>query len=667
MELTLGVAAHVDAGKTSLCERLLERTGVLRRFGRVDHGDAFLDDSPLERARGVTIYGGQASFTLPRAGGGTLHVTLMDTPGHVDFAGETERALGVLDAALLVVSCAEGVQSHTATLLRMLRARGIPTLIFLNKTDREGADRERVARQLAQKLSADCVPLWLERAQLAEELAARDEALLERHFDGTARREDYLAGARRALASGALLPVLAGSAMTGEGVDALLEAIAALCVTDYESRIGLPFSGRVYRVRRADGVRMTYLKATQGQLSAREPVATPQGAHKADALYAVQGARLTGVPQLCAGQTAAVAGLAARPGDVVGEGARSTLPELTPVMSVEVEPVPPLDRRALLAHLRELEEEDPLLCVRAERGALSVGVMGEVQIEVLESVLRTRFGDSVAIKPPRTLYRETIAAPAVGVGHYEPLRHYAEAWLLLEPAAPGSGVTFAAACPPNTLETNWQRLVGTHVLEREHPGVLTGSPLTDVRVTLLAGRAHLKHTEGGDFREATYRAIRNALMNAESVLLEPTLRFELAMPAVALSRVTGELLRMGAELDAPQADGEEAALCGTCAAAAFWGFPPRFAALTRGLGRLSSRFERWSPCRNQAEIVGERGYAPLADGESPAGSVFCSHGAGVFVAWDRVREWAHCGDEARLAQELLASGRRDGGDVHMQT
>ncbi|MCI6373876.1 MAG: TetM/TetW/TetO/TetS family tetracycline resistance ribosomal protection protein [Clostridiales bacterium] len=657
MELTLGVAAHVDAGKTTLCERILERTGVLRRFGRVDHGDAFLDDSPLERARGVTIYGGQASFSLTRADGTPLHVTLMDTPGHVDFAGETERALGVLDAALLVVSCAEGVQSHTQTLLRMLRARGIPTLIFLNKTDREGADRERVAQQLARRLSADCVPLWQEHAQLAEELAARDEALLERHCDGEAAREDYLAGARRALTAGTLFPVLSGSAMTGEGVETLLEAVAALCGTDYEQRLEQPFSARVYRVRRADGVRMTYLKAMQGRLAPREVVATPQGERKADAIYAVQGARLSSVSELRAGQTAAVAGLLARPGEIVGEGAGSTAPELVPVMSVEVEPVPPLDRHALLAHLRELEDEDPLLAVRAERGMLEVGVMGEVQIEVLESVLKTRFGDSVVLTPPRTLYRETIAAPAVGVGHYEPLRHYAEVWLLLEPGEPGSGVTFTAACPPNTLELNWQRLIGTHVLEREHPGVLTGSPLTDVRVTLLAGRAHLKHTEGGDFREATYRAIRHALMNAQSVLLEPTLRFELAMPSGALARVTGELLRMGAELDAPQTDSEETTLSGECAAAAFWGFPSRYAALTRGLGRLSSRFERWSPCRNQEEIVRERGYAPLADEANPAGSVFCSHGAGVYVAWDHVREWAHGADEAQLAQERLVAQR----------
>ena len=657
MELTLGVAAHVDAGKTTLCERILERTGVLRRFGRVDHGDAFLDDSPLERARGVTIYGGQAAFSLTRADGTPLHVTLMDTPGHVDFAGETERALGVLDAALLVVSCAEGVQSHTQTLFRMLRARGIPTIIFLNKTDREGAERERVAQQLARRLSADCVPLWQERAQLAEELASRDEMLLERHCDGQASGEDYLAGAQRALAAGMLFPVLAGSAMTGEGVDVLLEAVAALCVTDYEQKLALPFSARVYRVRRTGGVRMTYLKAVQGRLAPREVIATPQGECKADALYAVQGARLSGIPELLAGQTAAVAGLLARPGEIVGKGTRSLVPELVPVMSVEVEPVPPLDRRALMAHLRELEDEDPLLAVRAERGALEVGVMGEVQIEVLESVLKTRFGDSVLLKPPRTLYRETIAAPVVGVGHYEPLRHYAEVWLLLEPGEPGSGVTFAAACPPNTLETNWQRLIGTHVLEREHPGVLTGSPLTDVRVTLLAGRAHLKHTEGGDFREATYRAIRHALMNAQSVLLEPTLRFELAMPSGALARVTGELLRMGAELDAPQTDGEETTLSGACAAAAFWGFPSRYAALTRGLGRLSSRFERWSPCKNQEEIVRERGYAPLADEANPAGSVFCSHGAGVYVAWDHVREWAHGADDAQLAQELLAAQR----------
>ena len=653
MKLTLGVAAHVDAGKTTLCEQMLRHTGVLRRCGRVDHGDAFMDDSPLERARGITIFCEQASFDLDSGGGEAICVTLMDTPGHVDFAGEMERALCVLDAALLVVSCAEGVQSHTVTLFRMLTRRGIPTLIFLNKTDREGADVARVMGQMKRLLSDDCVLMAQADDVLREELAARDEELLEKHFDAAAQRADYLRAAQRCVAARTLFPVFAGSALCDTGVDTLLQGIAALCRTGYEARQNMPFSARVYRVRRVNGTRLTYVKLTQGRLAARETIQTPEGPRKADALYAVQGTKLSVVPALEAGETGAVAGLEARPGEILGEGMGRTAPELVPVMGVEVEPQPPLTRHALLAHLRELEEEDPLLQVRAQEGALHVGVMGEVQIEVLASLLRARFGDEVRLLPPRVLYKETIAVPVVGVGHYEPLRHYAEVWLRLSPGKPGSGVVFEEACLPNTIELNWRRLIETHVLEREHPGALTGSPLTDVRVTLIAGRAHLKHTEGGDFREATYRAIRNALMQAQSVLLEPTVRFELAMPQETLARVTGELLRMGAQMDAPACEGNEATLSGECTAAAFWDFPTRFAAMTRGYGRLSSRFARYAPCRDQAAAAAECGYQPLADEANPPGSVFCSHGAGFYVAWDHVREWAHCAQEAEEALAAL--------------
>lgn len=642
MEITLGVAAHVDAGKTTLCEQMLLRAGVLRRCGRVDHGDAFMDSNALERRRGITIFCEQASFDLEDGDGEALRVTLMDTPGHVDFSGEMERALSVLDAALLIVSCAEGVQSHTVTLFRMLEERKIPTFIFLNKTDREGADAARVMEQMKRLLSGDCVRMDQPAEALREELAARDEELLERHFDGGAAREDYLSGARRAFAARSLFPVLTGSALLDRGVDALMRAIAALCRTDSDARRALPFSARVYRVRRAEGTRLCYLKVTQGTLRARESVMTLSGEQKISAIYAPQGGRFTPVGAVHAGQTAAVAGLMAKPGETVGAGMGMRAPELVPVMSVDVEPQPPLTVHALLAHLRELEEEDPLLHVRAREGRLSVGIMGAVQIEVLGEVLSARFGDSVRFLPPRVLYRETVAAPAVGIGHYEPLRHYAEVWLRLDPMEPGSGVRSASACAPNTLELNWRRLIRTHVLEREHPGVLTGSPLTDVRVTLLAGRSHLKHTEGGDFREATYRAIRNALMGARCVLLEPVIRFSLAMPQEALARVTGELIRLGAQLDAPEIAGSEAALGGVCTAAAFWDYPTRFAAATRGHGRLSSRFERYAPCREQEAIVASSGYAPLADEQNPPGSVFCSHGAGFYVAWDHVRAWAHC-------------------------
>jgi len=361
-----------------------------------------------------------------------------------------------------------------------------------------------------------------------------------------------------------------------------------------------------------------------------------------NAVFGAQGATLTACAELAAGQTGVLTGLACRPGERIGVGAGFDMQALTPLMSVDVQGEKGLDPTKLLLHLREMEEEDPLLSVRAQDGRISVGIMGAVQIEVLGSVLESRFGDRVSFLPPKVMYKETIAKPVVGIGHYEPLRHYAEAWLRLVPGENGSGVTFADKTPANMLDMNWRRLISSHVHERQHPGVLTGSPITDIRVELIAGRSHLKHTEGGDFREATYRAIRNALMQAENVLLEPVVRFELAFQQEMLSRVTGELLRMGAQMDAPEYEDDEVLLCGTCTAAAFWDYPQKFAAATRGHGRISSRFARYAPCRNQEAVVAEIGYSALADVKNPPGSVFCSHGAGFYVAWDEVRSWAHC-------------------------
>ena len=642
MNLTLGVAAHVDAGKTTLCEQLLLHSGVLRKGGRVDHGDAFMDGHALERARGITIFSEQASLDLARTDGKTIHVTLMDTPGHVDFSAEIERALSVLDMALLVISCAEGVQSHTVTLFRLLKKKKIPTIIFLNKTDREGADVSRVTAQMQRLLSSDCVLMAQERDALCEELAMRDDVLMEQHLMEEAQPADYLAGARRSVKACQLYPVLHGSALMDQGVDGLMRAIAELADTDYDKRLDAPFSARVYRVRRQDGMRYCYLKALSGRLAARDEIATLQGEEKINAIYSAQGAKLTVCTALFAGQTAAVTGLSCRPGERVGEGFALEQQELVPLMSVDVQGEKGLEPTKLLAHLRELEEEDPLLRVRAQDGRVSIGIMGAVQIEVLGSLLESRFGDKVSFLPPKVMYKETVAAPVIGIGHYEPLRHYAECWLRLVPGKVGSGVTFADKTPANMLDMNWRRLISAHVYEREHPGVLTGSPMTDVCVELIAGRSHLKHTEGGDFREATYRAIRNALMHANNVLLEPVVRFELAFASDLLSRVTGELLRLGAELDAPEYDEDEVLLGGTCTAAAFWDYPQKFAATTRGHGRISSRFERYAPCKDQDAMVQEIGYSALADVKNPPGSVFCSHGAGFYVAWDEVRSYAHC-------------------------
>ena len=642
MNLTLGVAAHVDAGKTTLSEQLLLMGGVLRKGGRVDHGDAFMDGHALERARGITIFSEQASLALSREDGETVHVTLMDTPGHVDFSGEMERALSVVDMALLVVSCAEGVQSHTVTLFRLLKKKKLPTIIFLNKTDREGADVARVTAQMQKLLSSDCVLMGQDVQALREELAMRDDVLMEQHLMEEACRADYLLGARRAVKACQLYPVLSGSALENRGVDALMDAIAMLADTDYEDKQDAPFEGRVYRVSHVGGMRYCYVKALSGRLSAKDSVNTLRGEEKINAIYSAQGPKLSVCQTLEAGQTAAVTGLSCRPGERIGASVCTEGQELVPLMSVDVQGEKGLEPTKLLSHLRELEEEDPLLSVRAENGRLSVGIMGAVQIEVLGSVLESRFGDKVTFLPPKVMYKETVAEPVIGIGHYEPLRHYAECWLRLVPGKAGSGVTFADKTPANLLDMNWRRLISAHVHERKHPGVLTGSELTDVCVELITGRAHLKHTEGGDFREATYRAIRNALMQAKNVLLEPVVRFELSFAQDLLSRVTGELLRLGAELDAPEYDEDEVILSGTCTAAAFWDYPQKFAATTRGHGRIRSEFERYAPCKNQDEIVAEIGYNALADVKNPPGSVFCSHGAGYYVPWDEVRATAHC-------------------------
>ena len=642
MQLTLGVAAHVDAGKTTLSEQLLLHGGVLRKGGRVDHGDAFMDGHALEKARGITIFSEQASFDLAREDGETVHVTLMDTPGHVDFSAEMERALSVLDMALLVVSCAEGVQSHTVTLFKLLRKKKIPTIIFLNKIDREGADVARVMAQMQRLLSSDCVLMDQDKESLCEELAMRDDALMEQHLMEEATRADYLLGARRAVAACQLYPVLTGSALTDRGVDALMQAIAMLCDTRYEQRLDEPFLAKVYRVAHRDGMRYCYVKALSGRLTAREEVATLRGAEKVNAIFSAQGAKLSVCQLLAAGQTAAVTGLACKPGEMIGADVRMEGAELVPLMSVDVQGEKGLDPNKLLQHLRELEEEDPMLSVRAENGRVSVGIMGAVQIEVLGDVLSSRFGDKVSFLPPKVMYKETIAAPVIGIGHYEPLRHYAECWLRLVPGKEGSGVTFADKTPANLLDMNWRRLISAHVHERKHPGVLAGSELTDVCVELIAGRAHLKHTEGGDFREATYRAIRNALMHADNVLLEPVVRFELAFAGDLLSRVTGELLRLGAQMDAPEYEEDDVLLTGTCTAAAFWDYPQKFAATTRGHGRVRSEFACYAPCKNQEEIVAGIGYSALSDVKNPPGSVFCSHGAGYYVPWDEVRQMAHC-------------------------
>ena len=632
--ICVGVMAHVDAGKTTLLEAMLFKGGATRRLGRVDHQNAFLDTDEQERARGITIFSKQAELALPEA-----DITFLDTPGHVDFSAEMERTLQVLDYALLLVSGTDGVQSHTRTLWQLLRRYQIPTIVFVNKMDLPGKGRDGILQELRQELSENCAAFDADEAVLHEELSLLDEALMEQVLK-TGRLEDaQIAGL---IAKRRVFPCFFGAALQLQGVDELLSALQRYTV---EPSYPAEFSAQVYKIARGEkDERLTFLKVTGGCLRVKQALRAEDWEEKADQLRLYSGNKYTLLQQARAGMVCAVTGLSrTQAGEHLGAGRPAQAPVLEPVLEYRMH-ADTDDLQGAYLKLRRLEEEDPQLHLVWDHQLreIRVQLMGPVQMEILQRLIAARFGLSVRFDEGNIVYKETIAAPVEGVGHYEPLRHYAEVWLKLEPGAPGSGISFAADCPPNSLEENWQRLIRTHVFERAHPGVLTGSPLCDVRIQLIAGRAHLKHTEGGDFREATCRAIRNALMQAENVLLEPVVRFELAMPNEALARVTGELLRIGAQLDASETDGGETTLTGRCTAAMFWDYPTRFAASTHGHGRIASRFDRYEPCKNQDDIVRQSGYDPLADTLNPPGSVFCSHGAGFYVAWDHVREWAHC-------------------------
>ena len=633
--LCVGLLAHVDAGKTTLSEAMLYRAGVIRTLGRVDHGDTFLDTDAQERSRGITIFSKQAVLPLP---GCTL--TLLDTPGHVDFSAEMERTLQVLDCAVLIISGPSGIQSHTVTLWRLLRRYQVPVILFFNKMDMETADRDALLAAVRAELDEGCIDFSQPQAQLYEELSLSDEALMEAYLASGTLSDAQIAPL---VSHRRVFPCLFGSALRQTGVDALLDALGRF--VDEPAR-GAEFGAHVFKIARDEkGARLTFLKVTGGTLTVKQTLSGEDWEEKADQLRLYSGSKFTLLQQAPAGTVCAVTGLSkTMPGDVLGRETAAQAPVLQPVLEYRLLLEDGTDAALAYGQLRVLEEEDPALHLvwNALLREIRVQLMGPVQMEILQKLIESRFGLKVSFDAGNIVYLETIAAPVEGVGHYEPLRHYAEVWLKLEPGAPGSGISFAADCPPNSLEENWQRLIRTHVFERAHPGVLTGSPLCDVRIRLIAGRAHLKHTEGGDFREATCRAIRNALMQAENVLLEPVVRFELAMPNEALARVTGELLRIGAQLDASETDGGETTLTGRCTAAMFWDYPTRFAASTHGHGRIASRFDRYEPCKNQDDIVRQSGYDPLADTFNPPGSVFCSHGAGFYVAWDHVREWAHC-------------------------
>ena len=658
-QIVLGILAHVDSGKTTLSEAMLYRAGVTRRLGRVDHKDAFLDTDALEKARGITIFSKQALLTA-----GDTDITLLDTPGHVDFSTETERTLQVLDYAVLVVSGTDGVQSHTETLWRLLRRYHVPAFVFVNKMDLPGMERQELLAQLNRRLGEGFVDFGAEQADRDEALALCDENLMDRMLDaGQLQDADLIP----AIARRHVFPCWFGAALKLEGVDALLDGL------DRYTRPAPAleaFGAKVFKVSQDEqGARLTWLRVTGGELKVKAQLTGEADgepwAEKANQLRLYSGAKYTLTEAIGPGQVCAVTGLTkARPGEGLGAERDSDLPVLEPVLSYQVLLPEGADVHAALGKLHRLEEEEPQLHVvwNETLGEIHVQLMGEIQLEVLRSLLAERFGLAVEFGPGGILYKETITEPMEGVGHYEPLRHYAEVHLKLEPLPRGSGMQFAADCREEVLDKNWQRLVLTHLEEKQHLGVLTGSPLTDVKITLIAGRAHLKHTEGGDFRQATYRAVRQGLMLAKSQLLEPWYAFRLEVPAENIGRAMSDIQRMEGTFDPPESGEETAVLTGFAPVSTMRSYPMEVVSYTRGRGHLSLTLDGYRPCHNAQEVIAAIGYEPEHDLDNPADSVFCAHGAGFVVPWDQVRSHMHVdsgwGKSTRPEQEAAVPQRR---------
>lgn len=652
--LVVGMLAHVDAGKTTLSEGLLYTAGALRRLGRVDHGDAFLDTHGLERERGITIFAKQAILQV-----GDARLTLMDTPGHVDFSAEMERALQVLDYAVLVISGSDGVQSHTETLWGLLERYGVPVFLFVNKMDLATASRPALLKELRQRLGSGCTDFSLPRPALEEEAAMCSEALMEAYLE-TGSLSD--AGIAKAIQSRKLFPVYFGSALKLEGIQDLLQGLLR---DTRQPSYGEAFGARVYKVTYEAGVRLTWMKITGGTLRAKAMLSNRSAAtapdqvweEKADQLRLYDGAKYTPIPQAEAGTLCAVTGLTrTRPGQGLGEEVDDKPPLLEPVITYRLLFPPETNLYDTYGKLKQLQEEDPQLHLSWDEAnrEIHAQLMGEVHKEVLERLIAQRYGLQVAFGPGAILYKETILQPVEGIGHYEPLRHFAHVHLRLEPGPPGSGVVLDTQCSEDVLARNWQRLILTHLAEKQHLGVLTGSPITDVRITLLDGKAHLKHTEGGDFRQATYRAVRQGLMQASSILLEPYYRFRLALPEDSVGKAMADLQRMDCEFQPLPQEGGNTLLAGSGPVAALGDYARQVAAYTRGRGKLALVPDGYRPCKHEQAIIAEKGYDPERDLENTPDSVFCSHGAGITVKWDQVP--ARCGAAQPRRQGPEAAG-----------
>ena len=635
----VGLLAHVDAGKTTLSEAILYRSGARRTLGRVDHRDAFLDTHNLERTRGITIFSKQAILETQNRS-----ITLVDTPGHVDFSPEAERVLPILDCAILVISGTDGVQSHTLTLWNLLTRYQVPTILFISKMDLPGKSKGELLLQLQEKLSPSCVDFTAPADQMQEAAAMCDEQLLETYLEtGMLSDEDL----QSLIARRALFPCCFGSGLKLDGVDQLLDILDTCAPV---SKGSPNFGARVYKITRdGQGNRLTWLKLTGGQLRVRDPLGyvNQKGdvfSEKAVQLRLYSGDKFTTPEVVFAGQLCAVTGLSETfAGQGLGDQAAAEAPMLEPVMTYRLNLPGSCDPLTALPKLRQLEEEDPQLHLLwdSHLKQIHVQIMGKIQLEVLRSLILERFGLEVTLDDRRIYYKETISAPVEGVGHFEPLRHYAEAHILLEPLPQGSGLQFDTQCPTDVLDISYQKLILSHLSEKQHRGVLIGAPITDMKLTLLIGKAHLKHTEGGDFRQATYRAVRQGLMQANSVLLEPWYRFSLTVPTPQVGRAITDIRAMSGEFEGPDADGSNSTLTGLVPASEIGDYASQVAAYTQGLGQLQLTLHGYAPCHNTEQVVAEQGYDPEADLDNTPDSVFCSHGAGFTVKWHKVREYMH--------------------------
>ena len=677
-QITMGILAHVDAGKTTLSEGILYTCKAIRKLGRVDHQDAFLDTNTLERNRGITIFSKQAECTL-----GEFGITLLDTPGHVDFSAEMERTLQVLDYGILVISGADGVQGHTETLWRLLSRYQIPVFLFINKMDQPGTDRETLLVELKEKLDTNCVDFSADQTSedWKEQVAVCDEQVMEAYLEG---EEISRVQIQKMIWERKLFPCYFGSALKLTGVKEFLEDLK---LRIRESSYPESFGAKIYKITRdSQGERLSHMKITGGALKVKSVLSNGKPGEsgediwqeKVNQIRIYSGEKYTMVSEVKAGTVCAVTGLTATyPGQGLGSEQASDMPVLEPVLSYRIGLPEEVNGHQALLQLRQLEEEEPLLHIvwNGTLGEIYAQVMGEVQIEILKSLIKERFGMTVTFDEGNIVYKETILEPVEGVGHFEPLRHYAEVHLLLEPGETGSGLIFAADCSEDVLDRNWQRLILTHLEEREHKGVLIGAPITDMKITLLTGRAHIKHTEGGDFRQATYRAVRQGLRKAKSQLLEPYYEFRLEVPSEQVGRSMTDIQKMLGEFDPPKTEGEMTVLIGSAPVVTMRDYQKEVISYTSGRGRLSCTLKGYYPCHNQEEVVEAVGYDPEADLENPTGSVFCAHGAGFVVNWDQVEDYMHvesgwnapAGQETKPEKPVTAKNWKEENEKYLAT